>query len=212
MVDRSRVSEAKVDAGSEAGDDLGLEFSVLRRSARALDNAVAGLGPEELSKLASEETDAEVLFELASVPWLMQVLEHSDPLAGARLRGVREQRRLLEEAGGAVGVTEAAGILSISRQAVDARRRKGRLLAVSTGRHGWRYPVCQFDRRFESGVVGGLERVLDAIEDEGGWMALAYLLSPEERLGEARPLDVLGVGEVEEVAEAARAYGEHVAY
>ena len=190
----------------------GLELSVLRRSARALHAAVQGLGPEELTKLASEETDAEVLFELASSPWLMEAIEQTDPLAEARLRGVQEQRRLLEEAGGAVGVTEAAEILSISRQAVDARRRKGRILAVSTGRHGWRYPLCQFDEGSETGLVPGLERVLEVLDDEGGWMALAFLLSPEERLGDARPLDALGAGEVEEAVLAARAYGKHVAY
>ena len=127
-----------------------------------------------------------MLFELASSPWLMEAIEQTDPLAEARLRGVQEQRRLLEEAGGAVGVTEAAEILSISRQAVDARRKKGRILAVSTGRHGWRYPLCQFDEGSESGLVPGLERVLEVLDDEGGWMALAFLLSPEERLGDVR--------------------------
>lgn len=207
-----RMGLTALDPSRASGTSSGLELSVLRRSARALAEAVEGLGPEELSKLASEETDAEVLFELASVPWLMEALEHTDPLAEAKLRGVQEQRRLLEEAGGAVGVTEVAEILSISRQAVDARRKKGRLLAVSTGRHGWRYPLCQFEEGSESGVVRGLERVLDAVDDEGGWMALAYLLSPEERLGDKRPLDKLRAGEVEETVEAAKAYGEHVAY
>ncbi len=209
-----RMALETLDPSRASGIGSGLGLSVLRRSARALYEAVEGLSPEELSRLVSEETDAEVLFELASVPWLMEAVEHSDPLAEARLRGVQEQRRLLEEAGGAVGVTEAAEILSISRQAVDARRKKGRILAVSTGRHGWRYPLCQFDGGSESGLLPGLEQVLDAIDDEGGWMVLAFLLSPEERLGARRPLDVLKDGEVEEIeaaVEAAKAYGEHVA-
>jgi hypothetical protein len=61
-------------------------------------------------------------------------------------------------------------------------------------------------------VVRGLERVLAAIDDEGGWMRLAFLLSPEERLGGERPLDALRRGEVEAVERAARLYGEHGAY
>ena len=207
-----RLALEVLDPSRVSGVGSGLGLSVLLRSTRALYEAIESLGPEELTRLVSEETDAEVLFELASVPWLMEAIEQTDPLAEARLRGVQEQRRLLEEAGGAVGVTQAAEILSISRQAVDARRKKGRILAVSTGRHGWRYPLCQFDEGSESGLVLGLERVLEVLDDEGGWMALAFLLSPEERLGNAQPLDALRAGEVEGTVLAAKVYGEHVAY
>ena len=42
-------------------------------------------------------------------------------------------------------------------------------------------------------------------------MVLAFLLSPEERLGHRMPLDALKAGEVEAVTRAASAYGEHVA-
>jgi hypothetical protein len=61
-------------------------------------------------------------------------------------------------------------------------------------------------------VVRGLERVLAAIDDEGGWMRLAFLLSPEEQLGGQRPLDALRRGEAEALERAARLYGEHGAY
>jgi hypothetical protein len=189
-----------------------LEFAVLGRAMRAVTRAFDALDRDGLSRIAAEEADAEVLLGLLSSSSLMEALEEADPLAEARLRGVAEQRRLLGEAGGAVGATEAAEILGVSRQAVDARRKKGRLLAVATGRHGWRYPRCQFDEGSEDGVVRGLERVLGAVEDEGGWMRLAFLLSPEERLGGRRPLDALRAGEVEAVVEEALSYGEHGAY
>lgn len=189
-----------------------LEFAVMRRAVRAVTHAFDAFDREGLSRVASGETDAEVLFELLYSSSLMEALEETDPLAEARLRGVAEQRRLLGEAGGAVGATEAAEILGVSRQAVDARRKRGRLLAVATGRHGWRYPRCQFDEGTEDGVVRGLERVLGAVEDEGGWMRLAFLLSPEERLGGRRPLDALKAGDVEAVEEEALFYGEHGAY
>lgn len=189
-----------------------LEFAVLGRAMRAVTRAFDAFDREGLSRVASEETDSEVLLDLLSSSSLMEALEEADPLAEARLRGVAEQRRLLGEAGGAVGATEAARMLGITRQAVDARRKRGRLLAVATGRHGWRYPRCQFDGGSEDGVVRGLERVLAAVEDEGGWMVLAFLLSPEERLGGERPLDALRAGRVEAVEDEASAYGEHGAH
>jgi hypothetical protein len=189
-----------------------LELSVARRALRAVTSSLDALDQESLVRIASEETDVEVLFDLLSSAALLEALEEKDPLAEARLKGLEEQRRLLREAGGAVGAIEAAEILGISRQAVDARRKKGRLLAVAAGRRGWRYPMAQFDGASEDGVVRGLERVLAAIDDEGGWMRLAFLLSPEERLGGERPLDALRRGEVEAVGRAARLYGEHSAY
>ncbi len=189
-----------------------LELSVLQRAMRAVTVSFDGFDQEDLSRIAAEETDAEVLLDLVASYLLMDALQEKDPLAEAKLRGLEEQRRLLREAGGAVGATEAGKVLGgISRQAVDARRKKSRLLAVSTGRHGWRYPRCQFEEASEDKVVPGLDRGLAAIEDESGWMCLAFLLSPEERLGGERPLDALKAGEVARVERAARAYGEHVA-
>jgi hypothetical protein len=189
-----------------------LELSVVRRAMRAITFSFDAFDQEELSRIASEETDAEVLFDLVAAPWFLAMLEERDPLAEARLKGVQEQRRLLSEAGGSVGATEAAKILGISRQAVEARRKKDRLLAVATGRHGWRYPMCQFDEASQHNVVNGLDRVLAAIDDEEGWMRLAFLLSPEERLDGATPLDALRSGEIKAVERAARTYGEQVAY
>lgn len=193
-----------------------LELSVMQRAMRAVTASFDAFDQEKLSELAAGETDAEVLLGLASSSLLVEALEEKDPLAGARLRGIEEQMRLLDEAGGALGATEAGEILGgISRQAVDARRKKGRLLAVATGRHGWRYPRCQFaPEGTRDKVVRGLDKVLAAIEDDlGGWMRLAFLLSPEERLGGRRPLDLLKEsGEVDAVERAARLYGEHVAY
>ena len=138
-------------------------------------------------------------------------MQDEDPLAEARLRGAAEQRRLLDEARGAVRATEAAELLGISGRAVDARRKRDELLAVNTARRGWHYPRCQFDAGSRDGVVRGLDRVIAAVGDPSGWMVLAFLLSPEERLGDRRPLDALKAGEVEAVARAASVYGEHVA-
>lgn len=138
-------------------------------------------------------------------------MRDEDPLAEARLRGVMEQRRLLDEAGGAVGATEAAKMLGVPLQAVDSQRKRGVLLAVATGRHGWHYPRCQLDAGSKDGVVRGLSRVIAAVKDASGWMVLVFLLSPEERLRDRRPLDALRTGEIDAVARVASAYGEHIA-
>lgn len=189
-----------------------LESSVARRAMRAVTKSFAGFDQEQLARIAAEETDVEVLMELVSSGAILEALEYQDPLAGARLRGVEQQRRLLREAGGARSASEAAGIIGISRQAVDARRKKGKLLALSVGSRGWRYPMVQFDPESDDGVVRDLGRILAALEDDGGWMSLAFLLSPEERLGDQKPIDVLKAGGVARVLEVAEMLGEHGAY
>ena len=40
-------------------------------------------------------------------------------------------------------------------------------------------------------------------------MQARFFLSPNQRLGESRPLDELRLGRVEAVSDAASAYGEH---
>lgn len=77
---------------------------------------------------------------------------------------------------------------------------------------GWRYPMIQFDASAEGGVVTGLGRVVATLADESGWMALAFLLSPEERLGGERPIDTLRAGGGARVLEMAKMLGEHGAY
>src|SRR5580692_5053455 len=46
------------------------------------------------------------------------------------------------------------------RQAVEKRRSQGKLVALTTGRHGYRYPVWQFD---ESGTIPGLQETLSVL-------------------------------------------------
>ena len=60
-------------------------------------------------------------------------------------------------------------------------------------------------------MVPGLSRVLRSFSLESPWMQAEFMLSPEDRLGDRRPLDALKAGEVEVVARAVSAYGEHVA-
>jgi hypothetical protein len=114
-------------------------------------------------------------------------------------------RRLIDENGGALTATQTGALLGISRQMVDKRRHAGKLLAISTGRHGYRYPAWQFER---SGVLSGLEDVLKALASHDGWIQIAFFVSKNERLG-GTPIEALRAGRLNAVLDAAAVYGEH---
>lgn len=130
-------------------------------------------------------------------------------IARARLRGIRRKREMLEAEGGSVGTAEAAEMLGgISKQAVDKRRERGRILALPRG-GGYAFPLWQFDEGTRDGLVFGLARVLGSFSVEDPWMRAEFLLAPSARLGGKRPLDALKDGEVEAAAAAASSYGAH---
>ena len=113
--------------------------------------------------------------------------EARDPLADLLACGAVQKTVLVEGAGGVLSADEVAARLGISRAAVEQRRRAGRLLAVP-GEAGPGYPACQF----EGGtVVPGLGEVLAWFGLARPWGALAFLLTPDDRLGGLRPLDAL---------------------
>jgi hypothetical protein len=169
--------------------------------------SVGEVDREGLVRAASAPSNAELLFWLFEQAALGDALEER-PLVRARLRGVRQRRELLGAEGGAVSSGEAAELLGITPQAVDKRRRAGKLLALPVGR-AYLYPVWQFDERGRGGVVSGLEEVLGSFGVEDAWMKASFFLRQNGRLGDQRPLDALRDGEIEAVEGAARAYGEH---
>lgn len=118
------------------------------------------------------------------------------------------RRELLEAGEGTVSSGQAAELLGITPQAVDKRRRAGKLLALPVGR-AYLYPVWQFDERGRGGVLAGLEGVLSGMGIEDAWMRASFFLRQNGRLGDKRPLDALRDGETEAVERAARAYGAH---
>jgi hypothetical protein len=132
------------------------------------------------------------------------------PMARARLRGIRRKREMLEAEGGFVGTAEAAEILGgISKQAVDKRRERRTILALPRGGGEYAFPLWQFDEGTRDGLVPGLTRVLKSFSVENPWMRAEFMLAPNARLGEKRPLDALRDGEAEAVARAASTYGVH---
>jgi len=164
------------------------------------------LSESAIANATEAPTDLIVLLRALSSPELLDDLRQAEPLAPAFIRGIAATRRLINEHGGALTAVQAATHLAITRQMVDKRRRAGRLLAISTGRHGYRYPAWQFE---DSGVLPGLEDTLAVLAAHDGWMQVAFFVSKNERLGGKTPIEALQAGKLDLVLDAATAYGEH---
>lgn len=188
-------------------DEDRIRAAFLTRALEGLLAAERRLDERALGEIVSASSDYEVLLRFLEAPAVLGALSARDPLAGARVRGARQVREILNEEGGTVGAGEMGELLGgISAQAVDKRRRKGRLLALPVGKGANRYPVWQV----EGGVViKGFEDVLAVFGVEDPWMRAAFFLSGDARLDGERPLERLKRGDVEAVKEAAAAYGVH---
>lgn len=145
----------------------------------------------------AESCDGRVIREVAGASSnervLVEVLNKAppskaDPLAAARMRGVQARRQLLAAEGGLLSAEELGDALGITRQAVDKRRKGGKLLAVEAGGRGLGYPAWQVH---DGETLYGLEEVLGAIEADSPVALCQFFLTPAERLGGKRPLDLL---------------------
>ncbi len=179
--------------------------ALMRRSISAV-LRFTELSENSVVNATAAPTDLIVLLRALSSGELLDDLRSVEPLAPAFIRGIQAQRRLLEEHGGTLSAAESAQILGLSREAVDKRRQAHALLALSMGRHGYRYPAWQFTK---SGTLPGLKDVLQALAPHDQWMQIAFFVSKNPRLNDATPIDVLKAGNLKRVLDAAQAYGEH---
>lgn len=177
----------------------------LSRALNALSELAQELPKDRIDEASAAPTDYMVLVEALTDPSLATQLAAEDPLAAARLRGVERQQSLFEKSGGVVTGQKAAEFLGISRQAVDKRRRQGRLIGLTQGRRGYAYPVWQFESRK---TLTNLEKVLDRLRDHDPWMQLTFFLNANDRLRGKSPLEILKSGNLEQVLQAAESYGE----
>lgn len=180
----------------------------LMRALRVFEALLRDLSRDALSSAAAARSDAEVVLQamLAARKAFLEPVQDEDPLALARIRGQQARATLLGEEGGTLSAPQVAELLGISRQAVNKRRQAGQLLALPLGRHGFAYPAWQFSGQE---VLPGFVAVLGQLARHDPWMQARFFLSPDKRLDESRPLDLLRQGRVEAVSQAARAYGEH---
>jgi len=172
---------------------------------RALKALVKLSQSSNLVEVTSASSDYELLLQALSSPEAIELLTQNDPLATAKLRGLQLKQQLMQAEGGCLSSAEAAQILGISRQAVD-KRRQGKLIGIAQGKGSYLYPAWQFT---ESGsTIVGLETVLAQLQSFDPWMQLAFMLDPNERLGQQTPLALLRKGEIAQAVEAAWALAE----
>lgn len=155
---------------------------------------------------AKAPRDLDVLVRGLLASPIVEDLKAVEPLAPAFIRGYEAKRKLIEENGGTLSAEKVGEVLGITRQAVEKRRQVGKLLALAIGRHGYRYPVWQFS---ESGTLPGLEQVLGVLASHDQWMQTAFFVGRNPRLDNRTPKEMLEVGEIERVLNAASVYGEH---
>jgi len=190
--------------GGGKSESARLEF--MARALAALEDLASRLDVRTIGLLAEPVSGYGVLLSALEQPVAVEALRREDPLAGARLRGLRVREEMLEAEGGVFTGSEMAQLLRISRQAVDKRRRAGRLLAVELGRRRWLYPAWQV---VDGHALAGIEETLAALREWPAWTKMAFFLSGDSRLGGDSPLAALRRGRVEEAVRAARAFGEH---
>jgi hypothetical protein len=199
-----RLIEALNGALSVRGDEL--REALLTRWVATAADALQRVPAAKLGEAAAASTDVEAVLRVLEASEMVDPPAPDQVLAVARAQGLEARQQLLNAEGGPWAVEHVASYLRVSRQSVDKRRKAGRLLALTVGRRGYLYPSWQFDRH---GVAPGWEGVLRSLEWTDGWACLIFMLSPNDRLGDKRPIDVLRAGNVEAVKAAASAFGQH---
>jgi hypothetical protein len=180
---------------------------LLNRTVRALSRSVAALDRDEALTAAAAGSDLEALVTAIEDALGRSGGDNDNSYARVRMRGLLARRRLLEAEGGVVSAETAAQILGVSRQVIQKRRLRGRLLALPVGDRAFGYPAWQFGD--DGRVIPGLEDVLAALAGHDPWMQLAFFLGPDARLDGSTPLEALHRDDVAAGVAAAESFGEH---
>lgn len=186
-----------------------LAQAFLKRSVRMLERVSSSASLESLKSALSAPTDvggcASLLSDIAP---LGADLSAADPFVDAMARGAAIKQELLARAGGGLTSNQVASALDITRRAVDKRRSRRALLAVSNGSGDYVYPACQFT---SEGAIAGLEEVLRAFRIRNPWTQLSVLLSPAPALRGKTILEALKSGAIERASALAASFGDQAA-
>lgn len=164
------------------------------------------LSETALSNAAEASDNWHAMFRAMRNAEVLEQIQKSDPLARAFLDGLDAKARLIEQNGGVFKTEQVAEYLGITPQAVNKRRALRQLVGLTFRKRGYVFPAWQFTDR---GTVPGLEQVLLTLADHDEWMQNVFFINPNTRLGGRRALDLLREGEIQEVLDAAREFGQH---
>lgn len=176
------------------------EAALMARIVRYFRGAIRSLPSRERARALSAPDDFWTLLETLA---LLPVKE--SPELRVRMRGAIARRELLEQDGGVLSPSNAAGILGISRQAVALRRKAGKLLGVE-GNRGYVYPAWQFEG---NEVLKGFVEIIALLGNDDPWTQYLFFLSHDDAINGKRPIDLLRAGKIDQVRRAARMHGEH---
>jgi len=121
----------------------------------------------------------------------------------AEARGKVRLADLIREAGGLVSAYQAAQLLGITTQALDAEHP---LIFVRTDDGNSGYPKFQFE---SEEMLGAVARVLSTIGVENPWMRLSFFFLCLDELHGRKPIEAIRDGELESVILAATHFGQH---
>lgn len=189
----------------EAAQETKLTGALVARLIKAFADVTADVDDAIAADAVSESSDVLAFVRLLEQPDVLEKLKAVDPLAPARLRGIKARQTLLDLAGGTLSSEEVASALGLTRQAIEKRRRAGRLLALSFGKRGYRYPAFQFA---DGKSLPGLEPVLEAMKQQDAWTQLAFFVNRRSDLGQKAPAALLAKGAGDRVLSAADTVGE----
>jgi hypothetical protein len=187
-------------------DDL-VEAFVLRTS-RALTRIAKRMPRERLLEAVGASSDTDVLFRSLSEAVAIGAEitpDEPDPLTEALLRGAAMKRDMLKAEGGALSAQQLAEHLGITPQGLGRKRERNHVFWLDIG-DGYVYPAFQIGK---NGLLRGIREVLDAFTIDEPWMRVNFMLTGDHRLGGQRPLDLVREGKIDDVIDAAAAYGEH---
>ena len=184
----AKKSPAQIGLAGEYVPVSPIRAAFWARATTALRRIAERADESSLQRAVAAPTDAGALARaISDYSGVSDTVDVLDPLAALIARGAEQKVELLKDAGGALPVSDVAKLLGISRQAVDKRRREGKLLAIPRGAD-YLYPACEFA---DDGVVPGLADILGQFGQQRSWAALAFLVTPDDQLGGLSPLQVL---------------------
>ncbi len=171
---------------------------------RVIEGLIEIADSSNLVDITSADSNYEVLLAALQTPEALSLLTKRDPLAKAKLRGLKLKQQLIEAEGGYGNSEEIAEMLGVSRQAINQRRQRGKLIGLSRGKGKYIYPLWQFTDTGKT--ILGLEAVLEKLSEVDPWTQVTFFLNPNVRLENNTPLEMLRIGEVETVIISAIAF------
>src|SRR5258708_21325861 len=155
--------------------------------------ALAKTAAEQIAKLrpAGEAEDAflEAVAENYIARELPRKAERARLLQRARARGAALKAKL-QQHGDFLSREARSEFPGIRRQAIDGRRKSGKLIAWRDQRGHWQFPLWQFDLEKKALLPGLTESLLELPDDE--WSRMLFFLSIHDVLSKKeRPLDVI---------------------